>query len=175
MNTTYLRGRGRCQRECWGVGAASLPSRHWLAHSADPGDSPRRLGEALEEIRVEEADGPIHGLVHPLVVLLPQVAHLPQQGLLPVHQVLREQTAVVPPQDPHTAPAPATKPRCSCGISGCKPLPTRREQPLLAPSGPGLPASTDVEQTSTAGHTSAPSTRAHGAELAPVPSCTCSG
>lgn len=59
--------------------------------SLTPGRSPRRLGEGLNKIRVEEADGPIHGLVHPLVVLLPQVAHLPQQGLPPVYQVLGAQ------------------------------------------------------------------------------------
>lgn len=158
------RGRGRRQRGCpAGVEPASPPPGGTGPRTVQtPGDSPRRLGEALEEIRVEEADGPIHGLVHPLVVLLPQVAHLPQQGLLPVHQVLREQTAVVSPRDPHTAPAPGTKLRCSCGISGCKPLPTRHEQLLLAPSSPGLPASTAVEQASTAGHTSAPSSQGRG-------------
>lgn len=52
--------------------------------------SPDGLGEGLHEVRVEEANGPGHWLMNPLIVLLPQVAHLPQQRFLPVHQVLRE-------------------------------------------------------------------------------------
>lgn len=122
---------------------------------------------------MEEADGPIHGLVHPLVVLLPQVAHLPQQGLLPVHQVLREQTVVVPPWDPHTAPVPGTKLCRSCGISGCKPLPVLHKQLILTPSSPELPASAGAGQASRARHTSAPSTHERGAAFAPVPPGTC--
>lgn len=39
---------------------------------------------------MEEANGPGHWLVNPLIILLSQVAHLPQERLLPVHQVLQE-------------------------------------------------------------------------------------
>lgn len=40
--------------------------------------SPDTLGEGLDEVRVEEADGPDHWLVDPLIILLSQVAYLPQ-------------------------------------------------------------------------------------------------
>ena len=52
--------------------------------------SPGSLGEGLDEVGVEEADGPGHWLVDPLVILLSQVAYLPQQGLPPVYQILQE-------------------------------------------------------------------------------------
>lgn len=40
--------------------------------------SPDSLGEGLDEVRVEEADGPGHWLVDPFIVLLAQVSYLPQ-------------------------------------------------------------------------------------------------
>lgn len=59
--------------------------------TSDPAEySPDSLGESLNEVRVEEANGPGHRLVNPLIILLSQVAHLPQERLLPVHQVLQE-------------------------------------------------------------------------------------
>jgi len=168
MNATYLWGRGRCQREHPAGWRAVPPSppRHRPGHGADPRGSPCRLGEGLEDIRVEEADGPIHRLVHPLVVLLPQVAHLPQQGLLPVHQVLGEQTAVVPPRDPHWHNA-VPQPR---GFG----LQTPSRAPQAAPSRSQAAPSSGAGWTGRARRTSASRTRGRRAErLAPVPPGTC--
>lgn len=55
---------------CWLV--SHLPPRAGtIQGTGQTPSSPCCLGEELKEIRVEEADGPVHGLVHPLVVLLP--------------------------------------------------------------------------------------------------------
>lgn len=55
---------------CWLV-SHPPPRAGTIQGTGQTPSSPCCLGEELKEIRVEEADGPVHGLVHPLVVLLP--------------------------------------------------------------------------------------------------------
>lgn len=116
---------------CWLVSHPPSRGRHHPGHSAEltmlswrgtPGNPSGRGGWA----------GPRAGA--PTHRTSPQVAHLPQQGLLPVHQVLGEHTVAVVLGSPQTIPVPATKLSC-CRILGCKPLPC----PESSCSGPKVP------------------------------------
>lgn len=73
--------------------AGTIRTEGWPTMAREKG-SPDSLAEGLDEVRLEEADGPGHRLVDPFIILLSQVANLPQEGLPPVYQVLQEKSQV---------------------------------------------------------------------------------
>lgn len=85
-----LCGEG-CEESDIALGEGLVVGPTEVQHQGNPDDGhavPDSLAEGLDEVRLEEADGPGHRLVDPFIILLSQVANLPQEGLPPVYQVL---------------------------------------------------------------------------------------
>ena len=70
------------------VGGTQVEKDGHEGHPEDGDDPPGRAREELDEVRVEEANVAVDGRVHPVVVVLAEPAHLPEDGLGPVDDLV---------------------------------------------------------------------------------------